>query len=151
MFRAKQKARRLGRFTNLSHALIAQRGKNSSCGYRSLGCPQLTSSSFDISVHFRVARQRYFKCECKCYALSCFIQKCVSLFNRLFTVKTLLFPKICTFVHQGIPTTNWFCPHRSMLLIDQIKDWFQLRTSIRRWTREWIKTEMMQNAFYVCL
>ena len=100
--------------------------------YRSLGCPQLTSSSFDVRVHFRVARQRYFKCECKCYALSCFIQKCVSLFNRLFTVKTLLFPKICTFVHQGIPTTNWFCPRRSMLLIDQIKDWFQLRTSIRR-------------------
>ena len=32
------------------------------------------SSSFDVRVHFRVARQRYFKCECKCCALPCFIQ-----------------------------------------------------------------------------
>ena len=36
--------------------------------------PQLMSSSFDVRVHFRVARQRYFKCECKCCALPCFIQ-----------------------------------------------------------------------------
>ena len=28
--------------------------------YRSLGCPQLTSSSCDVRVHFTVARQRYF-------------------------------------------------------------------------------------------
>ena len=28
--------------------------------YRSLGCPQLTSSSCDVRVHFRVTRQRYF-------------------------------------------------------------------------------------------
>ena len=62
--------------------------------YKSFGCPQLTSSSCDVRVHFRVARDCYFKCECKCCGtLSCFIHKCVSL--RLFTVKTLLFPKIC--------------------------------------------------------
>ena len=63
--------------------------------YKSFGCPQLTSSSCDVRVHFKVARECYFKCECKCCgALSCFIHKCVSL--RLFTVKTLLFPKSCT-------------------------------------------------------
>ena len=66
----------------ICRALIAQRGRNSSCGYfdRSLGCLQLTSSSCEVRVHFRVARKRYFKCECKCCgALSCAIQKCVSL------------------------------------------------------------------------
>ena len=70
------KAPRLARFINLSCALIAQRGKNLSCEYfyRSLGCLQLTSSSFDVRVLFRVARQRSFKCECKCCAQSCFIQ-----------------------------------------------------------------------------
>ena len=63
--------------------------------YKSFGCPQLTSSSCDVRVHFRVARECYFKCECKCCgALSCFIHKNVS--RRLFTAKTLLFPKICT-------------------------------------------------------
>ena len=63
--------------------------------YKSFGCPQLTSSSCDVRVHFRVARECYFKCECKCCgALSCFIHKSVS--RRLFTAKTLLFPKICT-------------------------------------------------------
>ena len=57
-------------------ALIAQRGRNWSCEYfyRSLGCPQLTSSSSDVRMHFRVAGQRVFKGECKrCGALSCFI------------------------------------------------------------------------------
>ena len=63
--------------------------------YKSFGCPQLTSSSCDVRVHIRVARECYFKCECKCCgALSCFIHKSVS--RRLFTAKTLLFPKICT-------------------------------------------------------
>ena len=59
------------RFINLSHTqlashvLIAQQGRNSSCEYfyRSLGCRQLTSSSCDVRVHFRVARQCYFKYE----------------------------------------------------------------------------------------
>ena len=48
-------------------ALIAQRGRNSSCEYfyTSIGCPQLTSSSCDVRVPSRVARRRYFKCECK--------------------------------------------------------------------------------------
>ena len=72
--------------------LIAQRGRNSNCEYFyiciSLWCLQLMSSCCDIRVHFSVARQCYFKCECKCCGtLSCFIQKCVSLW--LFTVKTL--------------------------------------------------------------
>ena len=61
--------RHLARFMNWSRAqpaplaLIAQRGKNSSCEYFyiSLACLQLTSSSCD----FRVVMQRYFKCECK--------------------------------------------------------------------------------------
>ena len=60
---------RLARFINWSRvqpaplALIAQRGKNSSCEYFyiSLACLQLTSSSCDL----RVVMQRYFKCECK--------------------------------------------------------------------------------------
>ena len=94
--------------------------------YRSLGCLQLTSSSCDIRVYFWVARQCQIKCECKCCGvLSClsFIQKCISLV--LFTVQTLLFPKISTFefvLHQGKPTMNWFFPRWSMWQIDQIKD-----------------------------
>ena len=96
MFRAKQKACRRGRFTNLSHALIAQRGRNSSCEYRSLGCPQLTSSSFDVSVHFRVARQRYFKCECKCYALSC-------LFKSAFHFLIGFLPSKLCFSLKSVP------------------------------------------------
>ena len=111
------------------------------------------SSSCDIRVHFTVARQHYFKCECKCFgALSCFIQKCISL--RLFTGKGLLFPKICTFeflFHRGIPIVNWFFPCRSMWRIDPIKGWFQPHTSIRHWTREWINTEIMQNCFEISL
>ena len=95
---------------------------------------------------FTVARQHYFKCECKCCgALSCFIQKCISL--RLFSGKGLLFPKICTFeflLHRGIPIVNWFFPRRSMWPIDPIKGWFQLLTSTHHWTRAWINTEIMQ-------
>ena len=79
------------------------------------------------------------------------------LFKRAFhfgflTSKPFLFPKICTFefmLYRGKPTMNWFFPHWSMWQIDQIKDWFELRTSIRRWTREWIKTEIMQNGFEI--
>jgi len=79
------------------------------------------------------------------------------LFKRAFhfgflKLKPFLFPKICTFefmLCQGKPTMNWFFPRRSMWQIDQIKDWFQLRTSICRWTREWIKTEIMQNGFEI--
>ena len=76
--------------------------------YRSLGCLQLTSSSCDIRVYFWVARQCQINCECKfCGALSCFIQKCVSLV--LFTVQTVLFPKISSFefvLHQDKQSIN---------------------------------------------
>ena len=79
------------------------------------------------------------------------------LFKRAFHFgilpsKPFLFPKICTFefmLYRGKPTMNWFFPHQSMWPIDQIKDWFQLHTSIRRWTQEWIKTEIMQNGFEI--
>ena len=103
------------RLINLSHtqhasrALIAQPGRNSSCEYFywSLGCQQLTSSSCDVRVHFRVARQCYFKCKSNAvgHFHVLFKLKCVSL--RLFTVKTLLFLKICTLefmLHWGKPT-----------------------------------------------
>jgi len=53
--------------------------------------------------------------------------------GRLFTVKTLFFPKICTFefmLHGGKPTLNWFFPRRSMWPIDQIKYWFQLWSAV---------------------
>ena len=110
--------------------------------YRSLGCPQLTSSSCDVRVHFGVAMQCYFKCKC-CGTLSCFIQKCV--LHWLFTVKTLLYPKICVHlwkIHVTLRQTN-----NELVLslpIDVIKDWFQLHPSIRCRTPEWIKTKIMQ-------
>ena len=55
----------------------------------SLGCQQLTSSSCDVRVHFRVARQCYFKCKSNAvgHFHVLFKLKCVSL--RLFTVKTV--------------------------------------------------------------
>ena len=115
-------------------------------------CQQLTSSSCDVRVHFRVARQCYFKCKANAvghYHILIII-KCVLL--RLFTVKTLLFLKICTLefmLHWGKPTMKWFFPCRSMRPIGRIKSWFQLHTSIHRWTREWIKTEIMQNGFEI--
>ena len=148
------------RLINLSHtqhasrALIAQPGRNSSCEYFywSLGCQQLTSSSCDVRVHFRVARQCYFKCKSNAvgHFHVLFKLKCVSL--RLFTVKTLLFLKICALefmLHWGKPTMKWFFACRSMRPIGWIKSWFQLHTSIHRWTREWIKTEIMQNGFEI--
>ena len=114
------------RFKNLaptqrvSRALIAQQGRNLNCEYfyRSLGCRQLTSSSCDVRVHFGVARQCYFKCKSNAVGHYHILSKlkCVSLW--LFTVKTLLFLKICTFefmLHRGKPTiNNWFFPCRSM-------------------------------------
>ena len=113
------------RFKNLaptqrvSRALIAQQGRNLNCEYfyRSLGCRQLTSSSCDVRVHFRVARQCYFMRESNAvgHYHILFIIKCVSL--RIFTVKTLIFLKICTLecmLHWGKPTMNWFFPCRSM-------------------------------------
>ena len=48
------------------------------------------------------------------------IQKCVSV--RLFNIKTLFFPEICTFeftVHQGKPTMNWFFRYQSMSPVGQ--------------------------------
>ena len=79
------------------------------------------------------------------------------LFKRKFHFgfllsKPFLFPKICAFelmLYRGKPTMNGFFPHWSMWQIDQIKDWFLLHTSIRHWTREWIKTEIMQNSFEI--
>ena len=140
-----RRLRKVYKFVVSMHELIAQQGRNLSCEYfyRSLGCPQLTSSSCDVRVHFRVARQCYFKCKCKCCGtLSSFIQKCV--LRRLFTVKTLLFPKICVhlWIHVTLRQTN-----NELVLsppIDVIKDWFQLHPSIRRRTPEWIKTKIMQ-------
>ena len=142
-----RRLREVYKFVVRTHELIAQQGRNSSLYkirvYRSLGCPQLTSSSCNVMVHFRVARQYYFKCKCKCCGtLSCFIQKCV--LRRLFTVKTLLFPKICVhlWIHVTLRQTN-----NELVLsppIDVIKDWFQLHPSIRRLTPEWIKTKIMQ-------
>ena len=74
-------------------------------------------------------------------------------FTLAFYLQSLFFSaKICTFefmLYQGKPTMNWFFPRWSMWQIDQIKDWFQLRTSIRRWIREWIKTKIMQNGFEI--
>ena len=74
-------------------------------------------------------------------------------FTLAFYLQSLFFSaKICTFefmLYRGKPTMNWFFPRWSMWQIDQIKDWFQLRTSIRHWTREWIKTEIMQNGFEI--
>ena len=112
--------------------------------YKFVGCPQLTSSSCDVRVHFGVAMQCYFKCKCKCCGtLSCFIQKCV--LQWLFTVKTLLYPKICVHlwkIHVTLRQTN-----NELVLslpIDVIKDWFQLHPSIRCRTPEWIKTKIMQ-------
>ena len=134
------------KFVVRTHELIAQQGRNLSCEYfyRSLGCPQLTSSSCDVRVHFGVAMQCYFKCKCKCCGtLSCFIQKCV--LHWLFTVKTLLYPKICVHlwkIHVTLRQTN-----NELVLslpIDVIKDWFQLHPSIRCRTPEWIKTKIMQ-------
>ena len=102
----------------------------------------------------RTARQNacYFKCKANAvghYHILIII-KCVLL--RLSTVKTLLFLKICTLefmLHWGKPTMKWFFPCRSMRPIGRIKSWFQLHTSIHRWTREWIKTEIMQNGFEI--
>ena len=56
------------RYINLSRVnRTARQRLKLSCEYFywSLGCPQLTSSSCDVRVHFRVARQRCVKCECK--------------------------------------------------------------------------------------
>ena len=69
-------------------------------------------------------------------------------FTSAFYRQNLAFPKICTFaftLHRCKPTMNLFFLRRSMWPIDQIKDWFQLRTPIslhcRRflWTRHKIK------------
>ena len=149
------------RFINLSHTqlashvLIAQQGRNSSCEYfyRSLGCRQLTSSSCDVRVHFRVARQCYFKYESNPvgHYHVLFKLKCISL--RLLPSKLLAFPENLYpwihMLHWGKLKMNWFVLCRSMWPIDQIKDWFQLHTSIHRWPREWIKTEIMQNGFEI--
>ena len=73
--------------------------------YKSFGCPQLTSSSCDVRVHIRVARECYFKCKCKCCgALSCFIHKCVSL--RLFTAKPCFSLKSVLWIHVTQRQTN---------------------------------------------
>ena len=100
-----------------------------------LGMPSNTISSANANavVHYHVLFKRAFH------------------FGFLLS-KPFLFPKICTFefmLYRGNPTMNWFFPHRSMWQIDQIKDWFQLCTSIRRWTREWIKNKIMQNGFEI--
>ena len=100
------------KFVVRTHELIAQRGGNSSCEYfyRSLGCPQLMSSSCDIRVHFRVARQLcYFKCKCKCCGkLSCFFQKCVLrrpfLWKPCFSQKSVYTLEFM--LHWGKPTMN---------------------------------------------
>ena len=41
---------------------------------------------------------------------------------------------------QWIGSFGWLCDR-------WIKDWFQFRTSIALWTRQWINTEIMQNGF----
>ena len=93
-----RRLRKVYKFVVSMHELIAQQGRNLSCEYfyRSLGCPQLTSSSCDVRVHFRVARQCYFKCKCKCCGtLSSFIQK--MCFTSAFYCENLAFPKnLCT-------------------------------------------------------
>ena len=107
----------------------------------------VASSSCDVLVHFWVAMQRYFKCECG-GALSWSLSK--SAFHFGFLPSKPCFPllKMCTIaftLHRCKPTINLFFLRRSMWPIDQIKDWFQLRTPIslqcRRflWTRHKIE------------
>ena len=109
----------------------------------------VASSSCDVLVHFWVARQRYFKCECG-GALSWSLVRFTSAFYR----QNLASPKMCTFaftLHRCKPTMNLFFLRRSMWPIDQIKDWFQLRTPIslqcRRflWTRHKIEDGVYNN------
>ena len=52
--------------------------------------------------------------------------------------------KPCFWIHVTLP-------RRSMWPINKIKDWFQPRTSIRRWTREWNTAGIMQNVFEIRL
>ena len=89
----------------------ARQKLNCECFYRSLGCPQLLSSSFDVRVYYQGCQVTLLQVRMQMQCTVMFYSKCISL--RLFTVKTLLFSKICTFkfmLHRvrGIPFMNWF-------------------------------------------
>ena len=82
-------------FVGRTHELIAQRGRNLSCEYfyRSLGCQELTSSSCDVRVHFRVARQSTSSANAN--AVEHYHVLFKNVFTSAFYRENLAFPKIC--------------------------------------------------------